>query len=71
MMDTTMVRGSGFPARSTVNEGAEAVMHQIVGTIESGQFYNGQQPGRAAPQAYDAQARARLRELSLRLTGLK
>ncbi len=36
--------------------------------VTSGQFYNGQSLGRANRQAYDADARTRLRELSLQLT---
>jgi NAD(P)-dependent dehydrogenase (short-subunit alcohol dehydrogenase family) len=72
MMDTTMVRNTGFPARSTVSEGADAVMRQITGSdIQSGRFYIGQQVGRAHPQASDAQVRARLKQLSMQLTGVK
>jgi NAD(P)-dependent dehydrogenase (short-subunit alcohol dehydrogenase family) len=71
MMDTTMVRGSGLPARTTIAEGAEAVMHQIVGQgIQSGEYFNGQKPAKANAQAYDPAARAKLREISLKLTGL-
>jgi NAD(P)-dependent dehydrogenase (short-subunit alcohol dehydrogenase family) len=70
MMDTTMVRQSGMSARATVSEGADAVMNQIVGATESGQYYNGQKPARANAQAYDEQARARLKQLSLQLTGM-
>ena len=36
----------------------------------SGLFYNGLQPAKAHAQAYDADARKRLRKLSLELTGL-
>lgn len=71
MMDTTMVRQSGMPARSTIDEGADAVMRQIMGPdIESGQFFNGLKPSRANAQAYDTASRARLRQLSMKLTGL-
>lgn len=69
MMDTTMVRGSGMPSRTTVDEGAEALMRQITGAdVQSGQYYNGLRPARAHAQAYDAAARAQLRELSVALT---
>ena len=71
MMDTSMVREVGMPARSTVDEGATAVMHQITGAVQSGQYYNGQQLGRPHQQASDASARAQLRTLSMQLTGLK
>ena len=71
MMDTTMVRRSGMPSRSTVDEGARAVMNLITGRdIESGTYFNGLRPSRANRQAYDEAARATLRELSMKLTGL-
>ena len=70
MMDTSMVREAGMKARATVSEGADAVMRQITGDVESGQYYNGLQAARANAQAYDGSARARLRTLSLQLTGL-
>jgi NAD(P)-dependent dehydrogenase (short-subunit alcohol dehydrogenase family) len=70
MMDTTMVKQAGMPARSTVDEGATAVMHQITGAVQSGQYYDGLQAARPNPQAFDASARARLRALSQKLTGM-
>src|SRR5690606_8542281 len=55
MMATSMVRESGLPARSTVDEGADAVMHLITSPgLRSGQYFNGQLPARANAQAYDA-----------------
>lgn len=69
MMDTTMVRQSGMGPRSTVDEGATAVMNLITSpAVESGQFFNGLRPARAHAQAYDEDARAKLRELSFALT---
>jgi hypothetical protein len=35
----------------------------------TGRYYNGQREARAHPQAYDEEARRRLRELSERLVG--
>ena len=70
MMDTTLVRQAGGTARSTVDEGATAVMQQITGAVQSGQYYNGLQPSRPNAQANDDAARTRLRELSMKLTGL-
>jgi NAD(P)-dependent dehydrogenase (short-subunit alcohol dehydrogenase family) len=70
MMDTTMVRQSGSPAMSSVDEGATAVMQQIIGDVESGRFYNGLRPGRPHAQANDESARAKLRQVSMQLTGL-
>ena len=71
LMDTALVREAGATARSTVDEGASAVMKQITGDVQSGQYYNGQQPARPNAQANDAAARAQLRQLSMQLTGLK
>lgn len=71
LMDTNMVRSSGMSVRTTVDEGATAVMNLVTGSgIESGQYFNGLTPARAHAQAYDEAARARLRQLSLTLTGL-
>ena len=70
MMDTTMVRQSGSRAMSSVDEGADAVMQQITGDVQSGQFYNGLRAGRPHQQANDEAVRAKLRQLSMQLTGL-
>jgi NAD(P)-dependent dehydrogenase (short-subunit alcohol dehydrogenase family) len=70
LMATDMVREAGMQPRSTVDEGADAVMQAITSPeVESGQYFNGLQPGRPNAQAQDAAARARLRELSERLVG--
>jgi NAD(P)-dependent dehydrogenase (short-subunit alcohol dehydrogenase family) len=72
-MDTTMVRLSGTKPTSTVEQGADAVMKLVAsGDVEgeSGLFFNGLNESRANEQAYDADARRKLRELSLRVTGL-
>jgi hypothetical protein len=58
---------------STVEQGGEAILHLVTGddvAERSGLFFNGMNEMKANPQAYDAQARAKLRELSLKLTGL-
>jgi hypothetical protein len=47
------------------------VMQQVTGTVQSGQYYNGLQPSRPHAQASDEGARAKLRALSMQLTGLK
>jgi NAD(P)-dependent dehydrogenase (short-subunit alcohol dehydrogenase family) len=70
MMDTTLVRQAGGRAMSTVDQGATAVMQQITYDVQSGQFYNGLQPGRPNEQANDQAARTQLRQLSMKLTGL-
>ena len=71
-MDTAMILDAGEEPRSTVGEGADAVMHLVTGTdFESGQFFNGLEPARADEQAYDEAAREKLRRLSEALTGAK
>ena len=70
-MPTGMVRRAGVEPRSTIDEGADAVMNLVMGDVGSGGYYNGLRPARANAQAYDEDARRRLRELSERLTGVK
>ncbi|MBR0843093.1 SDR family NAD(P)-dependent oxidoreductase [Bradyrhizobium liaoningense] len=72
-MNTTMVRAGGITPMSTVEQGGAAILHLIEGddvADKSGAFFNGMNEARANPQAYDAEARKRLRALSLELTGL-
>jgi NAD(P)-dependent dehydrogenase (short-subunit alcohol dehydrogenase family) len=69
-MDTGMVRRAGVEPRTTVDEGADAVMQLIVSPdIGSGGYYSGLRAARANAQAYDEDARARLRRLSETLAG--
>ena len=64
-MDTRMVRGAGIEPRTTVDEGADAVMHLITAEgLENGAYYNGLEPDTAHEQAYDKQARQKLWTLS-------
>jgi NAD(P)-dependent dehydrogenase (short-subunit alcohol dehydrogenase family) len=73
-MNTTMVRRSGVTPISTVEQGAEAILNLAVGADlegRSGLYFNGVREARADRQAYDAEARSRLRALSLELTGLR
>ena len=72
-MDTHMVRAAGHTPISSVDEGAEAILNlalseKLAGV--SGAYFNGQREAQALAQAYDAQARRRLQEISLELTGL-
>ncbi|MCP3368382.1 SDR family NAD(P)-dependent oxidoreductase [Bradyrhizobium cajani] len=72
-MNTTMVRAGGITPMSTVQQGGAAILHLVEGddvADKSGAFFNGMNEARANPQAYDAEARKRLRALSLELTGL-
>jgi hypothetical protein len=72
-MNTTMVRAGGITPISTVEQGGEAILHLVRDDDVAGRgglFFNGMHEARANPQAYDEEARQRLRELSLKLTGL-
>jgi NAD(P)-dependent dehydrogenase (short-subunit alcohol dehydrogenase family) len=72
-MDTAMVRQAGVTPRSTVDQGAEAILNLATSPAlegRSGLYFNGLREGRADGQAYDGQARQRLNAIALRLTGL-
>ena len=72
-MDTTMVRESGLPPMSSVDDGAAAIVNLAVSPElegRTGLYFNGQRTARAELQAYDEAARERLLALSFRLTGL-
>lgn len=72
LMNTTMVERAGVRPQSTVDEGAEAVMRLAVSEElegRTGLFFNGLREARAHAQAYDEDARRRLRALSVELTG--
>ena len=73
-MNTTMVRQSGTTPISTVEDGAAAILQLAVSPTldgKSGLYFNVLREARADPQAYDAEARRRLRALSLKLVGLE
>ncbi|MDQ3719744.1 MAG: SDR family NAD(P)-dependent oxidoreductase [Actinomycetota bacterium] len=65
LMDTQMVQAFMGPggARSTVDEGADAVMH-VIDSPGTGRYFDGQKESTADPQAYDPEARRRLWEVS-------
>ncbi|MBJ6799905.1 SDR family NAD(P)-dependent oxidoreductase [Geomonas propionica] len=74
LMDTKMVREWFGTARTTVEEGARylerlAVDDELQGT--TGLYFDQGSPKRAAEQAYDVEARRRLRELTLKLISLR
>lgn len=57
-MDTRMVRMGGFVPRSTVAEGADAVINLVeTSDLESGQYFNALEPTRANDQVYEEEAR--------------
>jgi NAD(P)-dependent dehydrogenase (short-subunit alcohol dehydrogenase family) len=65
LMPTGMVAKAGFKPRSTIDEGATAVLHLVLDPdVGTGQFFIGLEPGKAHAQAYDPDARARLKALS-------
>jgi NAD(P)-dependent dehydrogenase (short-subunit alcohol dehydrogenase family) len=66
-MNTSMARALGVKPRSTIAEGVESVVNAIVTTEPSGTYFNELTPARAQAQAYDPEARRKLRELSERL----
>lgn len=72
-MNTTMVRQAGVSPMSRVEDGAEAILQLAVSPAlagRSGLYFNVLREARANAQAYDAEARRKLRALSLELTGL-
>ena len=73
-MNTTMVRAGGIKPMSTVEQGGAAILHLIEGddvADRGGLFFNSMNETRANAQAYDAAARKKLREISLKLVGLE
>jgi NAD(P)-dependent dehydrogenase (short-subunit alcohol dehydrogenase family) len=71
MMNTPMVMENGMQPRSSVEDGANAVMQLAVGqalTGRTGLYFNQMKEMRANAQAYDAAARKRLWDLSVALT---
>jgi NAD(P)-dependent dehydrogenase (short-subunit alcohol dehydrogenase family) len=73
LMNTNMVIESGYAPMSRVEDGTGAILHLAVSPDlegKTGLYFDGQRPARANAQAYDTDARRRLWDLSLQLTGL-
>lgn len=73
LMDTKMVRNTFGSATSSVEEGVEATVYlafspEVEGV--TGRYFDGKIESRADGQAYDREARERLRQLSEKLAGL-
>ena len=71
LMNTPMVEGMGRPPMSSVEDGANAVMQLAVSGAMAGQtglYFNQLNEAKANAQAYDAAARQRLWDLSVKLT---
>ena len=74
LMDTKMVFETFGSASSSVREGTDATVRLAISPeLEgiTGRYFDGQREARADEQAYDPEARARLRRLSEELTGLR
>lgn len=70
-MATSMVLNRGGTPMATIDEGADPVMQVITSPVAgSGNYYRQATNARAQAQAYDMDARRRLRELSMQLVGL-
>lgn len=65
-MDTNLIRQSGRIPLSTTEEGADAILH-LTTEKRSGLYFDVMREARAHEQAYDTEARARLRALSIDL----
>jgi NAD(P)-dependent dehydrogenase (short-subunit alcohol dehydrogenase family) len=72
-MPTKMVLSARGSAISSLEEGVRATM-RLINASEldevSGRYFNGLEEARAEEQAYDADARRRLRQLSEQLVGI-
>jgi len=70
-MATSMVLNRGGTPFTTIDEGADPVLQVIHSPVAgSGNYYRQATNARADAQAYDVEARRRLRALAVRLTGL-
>jgi NAD(P)-dependent dehydrogenase (short-subunit alcohol dehydrogenase family) len=72
-MPTKMVTQAGISPTSSLEQGTRAVLRLVADPAldgVSGRYFNGEGEAPAHPQAYDPDARRRLRELSERLAGL-
>jgi NAD(P)-dependent dehydrogenase (short-subunit alcohol dehydrogenase family) len=72
-MNTTMVRQAGVTPWSSVEDGAEAILNLALSPAlegRSGLYFNQLREARADAQAYDAEARKRLKEISRELSSL-
>lgn len=69
-MATALVREAGGTPQSTVRQGVESVLQAVrTSTHPSGTFFYELEPRRAHEQAYDRDARRRLRQLSEAMVG--
>ncbi len=74
LMPTKMVYEYFDKVISTLEQGADAVVQLAVGEKTqgiSGKYFDGMTPSKAIPQAYDKNAREKLKDISIKLTGIK
>ena len=73
-LDTNMVRAAGIRPHGTVQSGADAEVY-LATSAElnevTGKYFNVKKQAKALPQAYDAMARQRLRDITIRICGLE
>jgi hypothetical protein len=72
-MNTKMVAEAGLQSHSSVEQGADAIVHLATSPEfhdTSGAFFDGERESRADREAYNTRVGQRLRTLSLELTGL-
>jgi NAD(P)-dependent dehydrogenase (short-subunit alcohol dehydrogenase family) len=72
-LDTNMVHDAGIKPHNTAQSGADAEVYLATFpglTNVTGKYFNGKKEARAHAQAYDADARKQLRDITLQLTGL-
>lgn len=73
-LDTNMVNEAGIKPLGTAQSGAEAEIYLATSPElrnTTGKYFNVKHEAKAHAQAYDADARKRLRTLSLKITGLE
>ena len=72
-LDTGMVREAGISPQGSAQSGADAIIYLATSPDlinVTGKYFNVQKESRAHAQAYDSDARKKLRMLTLKLTGL-
>ena len=69
-LDTQMVRDAGISPLGPASQGSDSILGVLEEALrggESGRYFDQGRPARALPQAYDQEARMRLREETLRI----
>lgn len=69
-MDTGMVREGGFPAQSTIADGAPGVLALTTRDLGTGGYFDGTSPARAHEGTYDREVQKRLEKVTDQLLAL-